>query len=264
MFVAGLIPLLVLGLVVWGIVALVRRGHEGDEKADPGIGTVRRLFIYGFALLGVVLSAWGLSLLVAGLLDAVASGADVIAEEDTGVALGVGPELAELIRRMTREACSPAGGRASGCRRGAAPCTPARSRCSQAHRRRPDEAARTSCPRCGSACRGRAGPVLRPRSPQRKGRSGTARATRRHGPAGRARRRCATLHHGAPCGAPKPHPLFFGPLISELIGTEQHDEPACPSRIATRSRAPEHRSASSADGPRTQQPQVARSDVRRL
>ena len=67
-----------------------------------------------------------------------------------------------------------------------------------------------------------------------------------------------------PCGAPKPHPLFFGPLISELIGTEQHDEPACPSRIATRSRAPKHRSASSADGPRTQQPQVARSDVRRL
>ena len=112
----------------------------------------------------------------------------------------IGPELAELIRRMTREACSPAGGRASGCRRGAAPCTPARSRCSQAHRRRPDEAARTSCPRCGSACRGRAGPVLRPRSPQRKGRSGTARATRRHGPAGRARRRCATLHHGAPPG----------------------------------------------------------------
>ena len=89
MFVAGLIPLLLLGLIVWGIVALVRRGREGDEAADPGIGTVRRLFIYGFALLGVVLSAWGLSLLVAGLLDAVASGADVIAEEDTGVALGV-------------------------------------------------------------------------------------------------------------------------------------------------------------------------------
>ena len=89
MFVAGLIPLLVLGLIVWGIVALVRRSREGEEETDPGIGTVRRLFIYGFALLGVVLSAWGLSLLVAGLLDAVASGADVIAEEDTGVALGI-------------------------------------------------------------------------------------------------------------------------------------------------------------------------------
>ena len=89
MFVAGLIPLLVLGLVVWGIVALVRRRREGEEETDPGIGTVRRLFIYGFALLGVVLSAWGLSLLVAGLLDAVASGADVIADEDTGMALGI-------------------------------------------------------------------------------------------------------------------------------------------------------------------------------
>lgn len=66
------------------------------------------------------------------------------------------------------------------------------------------------------------------------------------------------------CGAPKPHPLFSGPLINEPIGTERHEELAYPPRIAARSRAREHRSASSADGARAPRPQVARSDVQWL
>ena len=46
--ISSFVPLVVLGLIIWAIVSFARRGRE--EEADPGIGTVRRLFIYGGAV----------------------------------------------------------------------------------------------------------------------------------------------------------------------------------------------------------------------
>jgi hypothetical protein len=84
--VSSLIPLAVVGLIIWGIVSLARRGHG---EIDAGIGTVRRLFIYGGALVGVFMAASGVSLLLGGLIDAIGPGDIVIGEEDTSLALGL-------------------------------------------------------------------------------------------------------------------------------------------------------------------------------
>ena len=70
----------------------MRRGREEDE-ADPGIGTVRRLFIYGGALGGAFMGASGLALLVGGLVDLIGPGDLVIGEEDTS-------ELDDMRRRF--------------------------------------------------------------------------------------------------------------------------------------------------------------------
>ncbi|MEI6136674.1 MAG: DUF5671 domain-containing protein [Chloroflexota bacterium] len=58
--------------IVGGIVAVVRRGGSLDDEpsGDPGIGTVRRVFIYGLALIGVIFAATGVSMIISGALDA--------------------------------------------------------------------------------------------------------------------------------------------------------------------------------------------------
>ena len=77
--------LVVIGIIV-GIVALVRR--RGGGEADPGIGTVRRLYYYGLAFVALMVAASGVTFLVASVAEAV-FGARVLAGSATGLALGL-------------------------------------------------------------------------------------------------------------------------------------------------------------------------------
>lgn len=61
-----LVPLLIIGLIVWGIVSAVRR--PGGTAQEPGIGSVRRLFFYGLAFIALMLAALGLTLIVGRLI----------------------------------------------------------------------------------------------------------------------------------------------------------------------------------------------------
>ncbi len=81
------LPLLAIGGIIAAIVAATRRSGDGDE-AEPRIGSVRRLFLYGLAFIALMLAATGLSLLLGGLFDA-AGGESVIAESKTALALGL-------------------------------------------------------------------------------------------------------------------------------------------------------------------------------
>ncbi len=82
-----ILPLLLIGGVIYALVVALRRGTD-DEDVAPGIGTLRRLFIYGLALVGLVIGAQGLAMLIGGALDALA-GDTVIRESDTQLALGL-------------------------------------------------------------------------------------------------------------------------------------------------------------------------------
>lgn len=61
-----LVPLLIIGLIVWGIVSAVRR--PGATAGEPGIGSVRRLFFYGLAFIALMLATLGLTLIVGRLI----------------------------------------------------------------------------------------------------------------------------------------------------------------------------------------------------
>ena len=50
-FAFTLVPLLVIGLIVWGIVSVTRRSGGGVQ--EPGIGSVRRGFFYSLALVAL-------------------------------------------------------------------------------------------------------------------------------------------------------------------------------------------------------------------
>ncbi|RLT28342.1 MAG: hypothetical protein DWI48_00840 [Chloroflexi bacterium] len=61
----GAVPI---GVIAGVIGAAVAARDARDEPAEPGIGTVRRLFVYVLALVGLVFAAIGVSLLVSGAL----------------------------------------------------------------------------------------------------------------------------------------------------------------------------------------------------
>ena len=65
-FLFSLVPLLIIGLIVWGIVSVVRRA--GPTAQEPGIGSVRRLFFYGLAFVALMLATSGLTLIVGRLI----------------------------------------------------------------------------------------------------------------------------------------------------------------------------------------------------
>ena len=65
---ASLVPLLFIAGIVAGIVLLVRRGQDGGDV--PGIGTTRRLFLYGLAFIALMLVASGLTQLLSSIIDA--------------------------------------------------------------------------------------------------------------------------------------------------------------------------------------------------
>ena len=58
----SLVPLLVIGGIIWAVVALVRRRSGGE--GEPGIGTLRRLYYYGLSFVGLMFSASGAVMLV--------------------------------------------------------------------------------------------------------------------------------------------------------------------------------------------------------
>ena len=65
-FFFSLVPLLIIGLIVWGVVSAVRR--SGPTAQEPGIGSVRRLFFYGLAFIALMLATLGLTLIVGRLI----------------------------------------------------------------------------------------------------------------------------------------------------------------------------------------------------
>lgn len=77
-----LAPVALVGAVLVGLSRLRQSDPEPDE---PGIGTVRRVFLYVLAFVSLGLASAGLALLVAGVLDALFGGR-VIAESDTDLA----------------------------------------------------------------------------------------------------------------------------------------------------------------------------------
>lgn len=84
--ISSLLPLVIVAGLIAGIVALVRR--RGAPGGDPGMGTVRRLYIYGLSLAGLVTAASGATLLVSAILNAL-FGPKVISRENTALALGL-------------------------------------------------------------------------------------------------------------------------------------------------------------------------------
>ncbi len=81
----SLVPLLVLVGIVAVIVASAR---HGVQEPDPGVGTVRRVFLYVLALAGLATSGIGSVLLVRFLLDS-AFGRAALAAEQSTLALGI-------------------------------------------------------------------------------------------------------------------------------------------------------------------------------
>ena len=86
-----LLPVALIGLIVYGIVVWRRRASEqarDDDDDDPGIGTVRRLYFYVVAFVSLMMWATGVVLILQFVLDAVFGDA-VIADSTTRLAAGV-------------------------------------------------------------------------------------------------------------------------------------------------------------------------------
>lgn len=88
----GLLPIVLVAAVVFALVT-ARRGTTleddlGDAPHDDGIGTVRRLFIYTLALVGLIIAAVGVSMVIAGALDAI-TGRVIFAERRQGLAVAL-------------------------------------------------------------------------------------------------------------------------------------------------------------------------------
>lgn len=86
----GLLPFAVLiGLVAIVVAAVAGARRHGDTAdGEPGIGTMRRLILYGLAAVALGIAAFGLATLIGGLADAI--GGEVIAERRSrGLATGL-------------------------------------------------------------------------------------------------------------------------------------------------------------------------------
>jgi len=79
-----LLPVALIAAIVVAVLN-VRRRDEETQADEPGIGTVRRLFVYGVATVALVLVASGLALLVGGALDAVGGDA-LLSSSDSALA----------------------------------------------------------------------------------------------------------------------------------------------------------------------------------
>ena len=82
-----LLPFVLIGGLIAAVVA-ARRRDEDEPDEEPGIGTVRRLFLYWLAFVALIFAAAGVSLLMGGALDAI-RGETVIADSDTELAVGL-------------------------------------------------------------------------------------------------------------------------------------------------------------------------------
>jgi len=84
----SLLPFAIIGGVIAAVVA-ARRTPDGEpDEPDDGIGTVRRLFLYGIAFIALVFTAVGLSLLLSGAFNA-AAGDLVVSTSDTELAVAL-------------------------------------------------------------------------------------------------------------------------------------------------------------------------------
>ena len=86
----SLIPIAVIGLIVYGIIVWRRRASgdsRDDDDVDPGIGTVRRLYFYVVAFVSLMMAASGIVMLLQFVLDSVFGG-DVISDSNIRLAAG--------------------------------------------------------------------------------------------------------------------------------------------------------------------------------
>ncbi|MBM4410591.1 MAG: hypothetical protein FJ037_04575 [Chloroflexi bacterium] len=88
----GLLPLAILFAIVSAFVEARRQAAledaTGEASGDSGIGTVRRLFIYTLALVGLIFAAIGVAMVIAGALDAI-TGRVLVAERQQGLAVAL-------------------------------------------------------------------------------------------------------------------------------------------------------------------------------
>lgn len=87
---AGFVPIVILIAVIAAIATSRRSRDEAADDADdePGIGTVRRLFLYGLALVALSFAASGVAMLIGGALDS-AFGTLVVADRNRGLAIAL-------------------------------------------------------------------------------------------------------------------------------------------------------------------------------
>lgn len=85
-----LIPIAIIGLIVYGIIVWRRRASEQapEDDTDTGIGTVRRLYFYVVAFVSLMMTASGIVMLIQFILDSIVGGA-LISESNTRLAAGV-------------------------------------------------------------------------------------------------------------------------------------------------------------------------------
>ena len=86
-FIAGIFPFVVIGAVVAFIFS--RRSPSGEHGPGIGIGTTRRVFLYGLSFVALMVGATGATLLVSGFLDLVAPGSVLAYYDSTSVAFGI-------------------------------------------------------------------------------------------------------------------------------------------------------------------------------
>ena len=70
----SLIPIVIIGLIIYGIIVWRRRASANSQEADqdPGIGTVRRLYFYVVAFVSLMMTATGVVMLIQFILDSIA------------------------------------------------------------------------------------------------------------------------------------------------------------------------------------------------
>lgn len=85
-----LMPIAIIGLVVYGIIVWRRRASENERRGgtDDGIGTVRRLYFYVVSFVALMMTASGIVMLIEFALDGIAVGA-ALSISTTSLAAGV-------------------------------------------------------------------------------------------------------------------------------------------------------------------------------
>lgn len=85
----ALVPIALIALIIYGIMVWRRRASERapEEDADPGIGTVRRLYFYVVAFVSLMMTASGVVMLLQFVLDSI-TGDTLISNSTTRLAAG--------------------------------------------------------------------------------------------------------------------------------------------------------------------------------
>ncbi len=85
----SLIPIIVIGLIIYGIIVWRRRASAAapDTHEDPGIGTVRRLYFYIVSFVSLMMAANGITMLAESILDAIVI-AGIISDSAIRIAAG--------------------------------------------------------------------------------------------------------------------------------------------------------------------------------